>query len=279
MKTISEIKNLTRARNAEHYRLQEALLRAITAEFATKYTISVPYEAYRKAFEGEDAIYLQARAFVDTKELTEKDAERDKLFRFVRLTIQSKTLSFDADEAAAAEKLAHIIKPYGLASSKPDAENTAMVSDLVKKMQSDDYSNYVTKVGLTDAVNALKTANDEFDTIYSRRADEKRVRTVTESLQNARKKVDAAFSDLRDAINAIYTVNALVEKDATKEAEIGAVIDAMNAEILQFTETLSRRGIGKKSSVSTDDAPVMDENDKTESEESSSEDDIPELFM
>lgn len=275
---IPGIKNLARARNAEHYWLQEAILRAVTAEFATKYGISVPFEAYRKAFEGEDAIYMQTREFLDTKELADKDAERDKLFRFMKLTIQSKKLSLVADEIEAAEKLAYVIKPYILASAKPDAENTAMVSDFVKKLQSDDYSHYVATIGLTNAVDALKTANDTFSTIYSRRADEKRVRTVSESLQKVRRKVDAALVELINAINAIYTVNAIVEKNEEKEEEIGAVIDAVNAEILQFAETLSRRGIGRKITVSTDDSPVTDESSESGSEDSGSEEDIPELI-
>lgn len=258
--------------------MQEAILRAVTADFATKYGISVTFEAYRKAFEGEDAIYMQTREFLDTKELADKDAERDKLFRFMKLTIQSKKLSLVADEIEAAEKLAYVIKPYILASAKPDAENTAMVSDFVKKLQSDDYSHYVATIGLTNAVDALKTANDMFSTIYSRRADEKRVRTVSESLQKVRRKVDAALVELINAINAIYTVNAIVEKNEEKEEEIGAVIDAVNAEILQFAETLSRRGIGRKITVSTDDSPVTDESSESGSEDSGSEEDIPELI-
>ena len=278
MKVISEIRNLARARNAEHYWLQEAVLRAVTAEFATKHGISVPFEAYRKAFESEDAIYMQTREFEDTKSLAEKDAERDKLFRFVRLTVQSKKLSLVAEEVTAAEKIEYILKPYGLMSTKPNAENTAMVSDFVKKLQSDDYSQYVATLGLTDAVEALKTVNGMFSSLYSRRADEKRVRIVTESFQNIRRKVDIALADLRTAINAIYTVNALVEKSEEKEAEIGAVIDAMNAEILQFAEMLSRRGVGKKITISDDDEPTTDESDESDSSESSSEDDIPELM-
>ena len=279
MKAISEIKNLTRARNAEHYGLQEAFLRAITAEFSTNYGLAALREAYGKAFENEDSLYLQARGFADTKAIEAKDAERDKLFRFVALSIQSKELSFDDAEAAAAEKLAYVMKPYQGAAAKPYAENTALVSDLVKKLESEDYSTYVETLGLTAAVAALKTANTEFTTIYSRRADEKLVKALADDLKAARGLVDAAFLDLANGINAVFAVAVLIEKDATKEAEVGAVIDAVNAEILQFSETLSRRGVGKKATISTDDtpavddAPVVDEGDSTVSE-----DDVPEVM-
>ena len=257
-KTIPEIKNLTRARNAEHYWLQEALLKNITQEFATKYQLLPLYTAFVKAFEREDVIFLQTRGFIDTKVLAKKDAERDKLFRFIKLTIRSNKLSIDKSEAEAAEKLAFILKPYGMVNEMPDAENTAQVSDLVKKLESDDNKQYVETLGLTKAVAALKTSNIEFDTLYSHRADEKRIRSVTESMEDARKKVDATFLELSKGINAIYAVNALTEKDAEKEEEIGAVIDAMDAAIMQFAETLSRRGVGKKIENAASETPVTD---------------------
>ncbi len=284
MRKLNGISYLYRARNAEHYRLQEALLRAITAEFSTKYQLAALREAYSKAFENEDSIYLQTRSFTDTKALNAKDAERDRLFRLVSLTIQNKELSLDATEAETGATLAYVLKPYKGAASKADAENTAMVSDFVKKLQSDDYSSEVEALGLTAAVAALKTANDEFDVIYSHRANEKRVRALAEKIRKARRKVDVAFAKLADAINALYAANKLVEKDATKEAEIGAVIDAANAEILQFAETLSRRGVGKKSTSATDDAPVTDggttEGDTSEEDTSggSTTGDVPELM-
>lgn len=259
MKSISEIFYLSRARNAEHYGLQEAFLIAITAEFSTKYGLTALREAYSKAFENEDSIYLQTRGFADTKVLDAKDEERDKLFRFVRLSIQSKELSIDAAEAEAASTLAFVMKPYNAAASKPYAENTALVSDFVKKLESEDYNSCVEALGLTAAVAALKTANTEFRTLYSRRADKKHEKALADDLKVARGLVDAAFLDLANGINAVYAVGVLIEKDATKEAEVGAVIDAVNAEILQFTETLSRRGVGKKATISTDDTPVTDD--------------------
>lgn len=273
MKSIPEINYLKSARNAEHYRLQEALLKAVPVDFATKYKLTVLRDTYSSLFEKEDAIYLQTKGFADTKELAGKDAVRDRLFRLVRLTIQSKELSLDEAEAAAATKLAFAMKPYNMAASKPDAENTAMVSDCVKKLQSDEYSPFVQSLGLTDAVVALKTANEEFDAIYSRRADEKRVKTATETLLEIRPQVDVAFLELSKAINALYMVSAVIEKDTEKEAEIGSVIDAVNAEILQFSETLSRRGVGKKTKVAPDDdSPLIPD---TPTDPDQGEDDRP----
>lgn len=258
MKKIPEILYLKSARNAEHYNLQEALLKAVSTSFAAEYKLTELRNSYMSLFEKEDSIYLQNKAFADTKELSDRDAVRDRFFRLVKLTIQSKQLSLIPAEVAAGDKLAFAMKPYSTAASKPDAENTAMVSDFVKKLQSDEYSSYVQTLGLTEVVASLKTANDEFAELYSRRADEKRVRTVTETLLQIRPQVDDAARKLFEAINAIYMVSEMIEKDAAKTAAIGAVIDAINAEIVQFSETLSRRGIGSKAKVNPDDdRPVI----------------------
>lgn len=257
MKKIPEILYLKSARNAEHYNLQEALLKAVSTSFAAEYKLTELRDSYASLFEKEDSIYLQNKAFADTKELSDKDAVRDRFFRLVKLTIQSKQLSLIPAEVAAGDKLAFAMKPYSTAASKPDAENTAMVSDFVKKLQSDEYSSYVQTLGLTEVVASLKMTNDEFAELYSRRADEKRVRTVTETLLQIRPQVDDAARKLFEAINAIYMVSEVIEKDAAKTAAIGAVIDAINAEIVQFSETLSRRGIGSKAKVDPDDKPLI----------------------
>ncbi len=282
-----------RARNAEHYRLQEALLKAITAEFSTKYGISALREAYSNAFEKEDSIYLRGRSYAETKAMKAKDAERINLFRFVKKTIQSKKLSPVEAEVAAAEALTYVVKLYNPTVSKPYAENTAEVSDLVKKLQSSENSSYVETLGLTDAVATLKASNEGFDELYSHRADSKRIKSEKGDLRKARRNVDAALLDLLNAISAVYSVAVLVEKDETKEAEIVAVVNAVNAEIMQFLETLSRRGIGKKATASSststgdittteDDAPVIDEGGTDESTGegggTGGEENVPELM-
>lgn len=255
MKKIPAIAYLQRARNAEHYNLQEALLKAISAQFASKYKLDPLRNAYQTLFEKEDAIFLQTRAFADTKELSEKDAVRDRYLRLFKATLLSKELGLSEEDAEAAKRVSYAFDPYTDAAARPDAENTAMVSDMVKKLQSDTYAADLAKLGLTEIVAALKKANDEFAESYSRRADEKRIRRMNESLLEIRPQVDEAAAKLFEAINALYLVNEAIEKDVEKSAEIGAVINAVNAQIVQFSETLSRRGAGKKVKVQPDDKP------------------------
>lgn len=252
MKKISPITYLKSARNAEHYHLQKSFLTAITSDFATKYSVSGFRDNYSGLFQKEDEAYLQSQAFADTQVIDEKDVVRDQRYKLVDLTVQSGLYSLTPAEVEAAKKLAFAMKPYTGASSKPHAENTAMVDDMVQKLQSADYTSAVQALKLADAITALKTANDDFEQSFSRRADEKLLRNNADNLKAIRPQVDSAFGQLAEAISALYLVNELIEHNATKAAEIGTVIDAVNAQIVQFSETLSRRGAGSKAKIDND---------------------------
>lgn len=259
MKKIGNLVYLNNARNAEHYNLYLQVLNIVTDDFATKYKVSALRNALAVAFANEDEAYLQSQAFENTKEIDEKDAVRDQRLRYINLTVQTKELSMVDAEVNAAKKLAFALAPYSNAASRPFAENTAMVEDLVRKLQSDAYASYVQALGLTESVATLKTANDEFVAVFSLRADEKRLRTVNDNLKKLRPAVDDAARKLFDALNALFLVNELVQKDQEVTTELGGVIDAINAQIVVFAETLSRRGVGKKAKIEPDDKPVVDD--------------------
>lgn len=256
-KKITEIRYLSHARNAEHYHLHEQLVAVIPAEFATKYKIGGFRDNYVGLFAKEDELYLQGLAYADTKVVEAKDAFRDQRTRHVFLKVEDGLLSLVEEEVEAAKKLDFMMAPYRNASSKPFAENSALISDLVKKLQSSEYAPLVEKLGMTAIVAALKTANDDFEAVYSRRADLKLVRETSDKLKAIRRQVNEAFRLLAEAISALYIVAESIEHDAAKAAEVGTVIDAANAQILQFSQTLSRRGVGGKAKLDPETPPDL----------------------
>ena len=118
-KKITNIKYVARARNAEHYHLQEQILAIITEAFATKFNITSVYNSYASAFQKEDEAYLQSVAYADTKQIETKNDERTGGLRYLQLGIQSKQFSPVANEKEAAESLLFMMKPYWNASLKP----------------------------------------------------------------------------------------------------------------------------------------------------------------
>ena len=245
--------NLNNARNAEHYQFHSDVLSIVTVEVATVQKIEGLRSEYAALFDKENTAFIQNRAYESTKEVEAKDRVRDELFLYVKQTVDSNLYCPVATKRAAAEKLSFAMKPYRSANSKAFAENTAQVTNLVADFQSETYAEYVELLGLTDAVDQLKTANNEFNAIYMGRSGEKLVRASTENMKSIRPKVDTAYRSLASAINALYQVNSLVTRSESTEAELGSLIDSVNGLIVQLHQTLSLRGAGSTSDVNTDD--------------------------
>ena len=245
--------NLNNARNAEHYQFHSDVLSIVTVEVATAQKIEGLRSEYAALFDKENTAFIQNRAYESTKEVEAKDRVRDELFLYVKQTVDSNLYCPVATKKAAAEKLSFAMKPYRSANSKAFAENTAQVTNLVADFQSETYAEYVELLGLTDAVEQLKTANNEFNAIYMGRSGEKLVRASTENMKSIRPKVDTAYRSFASAINALYQVNSLVTRSESTEAELGSLIDSVNGLIVQLHQTLSIRGAGSTSDVNTDD--------------------------
>lgn len=245
--------NLNNARNAEHYQFHSDVLSIVTVEVATAQKIEGLRSEYAALFDKENTAFIQNRAYESTKEVEAKDRVRDELFLYIKQTVDSNLYCPVANKKAAAEKLSFAMKPYRSANSKAFAENTAQVTNLVADFQSETYAEYVELLGLTDAVEQLKTANNEFNAIYMGRSGEKLVRASTENMKSIRPKVDTAYRSLASAINALYQVNSLVTRSESTEAELGSLIDSVNGLIVQLHQTLSIRGAGSTSDVNTDD--------------------------
>lgn len=245
--------NLNNARNAEHYQFHSDVLSIVTVEVATAQKIEGLRSEYAALFDKENTAFIQNRAYESTKEVEAKDRVRDELFLYIKQTVDSNLYCPVATKKAAAEKLSFAMKPYRSANSKAFAENTAQVTNLVADFQSETYAEYVELLGLTDAVEQLKTANNEFNAINMGRSGEKLVRASTENMKSIRPKVDTAYRSLASAINALYQVNSLVTRSESTEAELGSLIDGVNGLIVQLHQTLSLRGAGSTSDVNTDD--------------------------
>ena len=245
--------NLNNARNAEHYQFHSDVLSIVTEEVAAAQKIESLRSEYVALFEKENAAFIQNRAYESTKDVEAKDRERDDLFLYIKQTVDSNLYCPVANKKAAAEKLSFAMKPYRSANTKAFAENTAQVTNLVQDLQSEAYAGYVELLGLTEAVAQLQVANNEFNAIYMGRSGEKLVRASNENMKSIRPKVDTAYRSLASAINALYQVNSLITRSATTEAELGGLIDGVNALIIQLHQTLSLRGAGSTADVNTDD--------------------------
>ena len=246
MKQINLKFDLSRARNAEHYQFHSDILRIITLDFASEQGIETLRTPYQELFDTENTCYLRNAKLQDTPEVEAADKTRDNLFLYVSQTITTGLLCPIEATATAAKRLDYHLAPYKDAPRLTYAANTAAVTDFVDKMQQEGIKEDVATLGLTAVITQLGEANKAFNDLYSGRSAEVLARTTSDNMKSIRPKVDDAYKELASAVNALYQVNFLVTKSSDKETSIGAVIDEVNAIILQLQNTLSRAGVGPK---------------------------------
>ena len=99
----------------------------------------------------------------------------------------------------------------------------------------------------------LKAANNDFDALYTARADERYARNVSApDMKVARAAMEAAYADVADIVNALYIQSTVLAPDEETLAEVTAIATTVNALISQYTLVLSRRGVGKTTDDTTD---------------------------
>ena len=241
------------SRNAEHDYLFNKLVEAISKEFATKHNFLAYHQRMTAALADENASYTRATKYVDTDTLVQKDNARDNLFRRLKLHLQSAELDPDADTSAAAARCLEALGSQN-PTTLPYTENTAAVRDIVDKLESDHYAPSVEQVGATQLVADLKAANDDFDALYTARADERYARnTSAPDMKVARAAMEAAYADVADIVNTLYIQSTVLAPDEETLAEVTAIATTVNALISQYTLVLSRRGVGKTTDAATPD--------------------------
>ena len=249
----SQVPYTSKARNAEHDYLFNKLVEAISTEFATKHNFLAYHQRMTAALADENASYTRTTKYVDTDTLVQKDNARDNLFRRLKLHLQSAELDPDADTSAAAARCLEAVGSQN-PTTLPYTENTTAVRDIVDKLESDHYAPSVEKVGAAQLVADLKAANNDFDALYTARADERYARnTSAPDMKVARAAMEAAYADVADIVNALYIQSTVLAPDEETLAEVTAIATTVNALISQYTLVLSRRGVGKMTDAATPD--------------------------
>lgn len=255
MKALSDIKYLRKAWNTEHYLLYVGILKCLTKEFIEKYQLTSFYDDLEKAFEVEDAAFVANKAYEVTGSLNSLETDCDRHYRSFSLSIRSKLLSANPSIQEAAAKINYRLEPYKNSLKKARSDKAANMFDLLKVLMSEECAEYIETLGETEALASFKTAVDKLMQAISVKNVEKLNRKNSDNMKAARPAVDAAFETLATMINSLYLVSTYIEKDNEKSAEIEAVIDAINAQILGYATKLSDRNIGKSKKDSSKPKP------------------------
>ncbi|MDR1938507.1 MAG: DUF6261 family protein [Tannerellaceae bacterium] len=211
---------------------------------------------YSTDFRIEDTLYKQSRKASETKKLKDAHTMRDKLFRLIKLAIDTATLNPDSQMQNAAQHLKDLFEVYKNASQKTYLESTALITNLIQDLEKPENAAYVELLELTASVDALAAQNRAFDLLYNKRSESNYNKKEQGSMSKARIKVDKSYYDLVSAVNAIYQSNELMAKDKDLRDLLADIIDTMNSYIEQIELVYARRNAkykAKKSNGSDED--------------------------
>jgi hypothetical protein len=238
MKQIIQ-QSLLRISNALHYQFHSDVLRVVTAQLAAGLKFGAQRDNYAALFKLEDETFIRNQAYAETKTVEELDLGRDNLSYYIKQTIESYLLYPDPEKKAAAEKLNYVLHPYREAARATYAENTAQINSLLIDFQKPENVTLLTKLGLTEAVQLLQKANDNFNAAYTGRSGAKLTRVESDNMKSIRPKVDEAYQEITATIDALFRINEMIEKDAAKAEVLSKMIDDINAHIIQLKQTMA----------------------------------------
>lgn len=247
--------NLAKGRNAEHFTFHDNVLAAFTEEMAAELKIGPLRANYAALFRKEDQIYKYNSTEELTKVVKETDKVRDDLFSYLKQVVDANLICPAAAKKAAAEKLALVIKPYRDAGYRPYRENTGLIRNLLGDLQPGDRAASLEVLGLTETVELLKKANDDFNAVSTERADDRLVRDTSEKMRQIRPQVDEAYRAVTEAVNSLYSANELVFHDEGQAQTLGRLIAVINREVNEFQRGLAQRGAGKKADIASGGTP------------------------
>ena len=196
---------LTKLDNGRHYEYHNNVYDLLHEVDATK--IGVPVEKitqYKGGIDVEGQINRESQASLDTQRMQKADEARDRLLSYLFGMIRTNRFSPEAAEAAAADELEIVIRPYyGIQKIDVDQESAA-IDGLLIDLREAKNTPFLTTLRLTAILPKLEAANADFRKIYktrtSARADDKEL----PSAKAARAKTDAVFDRIVFILQAAY---------------------------------------------------------------------------
>ena len=239
---------LTKLDNGRHYEYHSHVYDLLHAVDATK--IGVPAEKiteYKASFDVEGEINREAQASLQTQHMQKKDEERDRLLSFLFGSVRAYRYSPEPAEAAAADELEIVIRPYfGIQRIAFDLESAAIAGLLIDLRKAKN-TPHLTTLRLTAVLPKLEALNTEFRQLYAERSSERADDKELPAAKVARAKTDAIFDRITFILQASYYSGAA----PLERPLIASIVKKMNQRMEEAYEKyryslLQKRAADKK---------------------------------
>ena len=239
-------------KNAEHVSFFANV--ALTIDKATSAALGIAeslYKQYKDALLVEQDIVNHSTGSIYTPEMHALDAERDRLYRLIRLKLQAVTLASVGSEIAqyATTVYKYILMKYGLeVATAPYQEESALIRGFILDVKNMFPEDALTTMGIASDLAALEAANDSFADQYNERVTEKSGST-TEATRKARTETEELF----------HLIGLTLEYKANTDpaSDMGVACDGLVAVINELIKDARLRLNMRLGKVINEDLPVL----------------------
>lgn len=252
--------NLSRYWNAEYRTFMNNVLAIVTEEKANTLLVTAKRNALQTQVDAFNQSYIAPSGNPITSELEALDVRRDRAISGLKLLTENYSINhYDESARMAAANLISNILSYGdqIAKQRYQME-TGTIEKIVQDWE-EDLMAEVTTCGLTDWLNELKIANNQFNIKYVQRAQQIAQDTGI-AAGTIRPNIDEAYHQLIASINARAQV-AEDEANTTLTSEYNGVISALNVLIEQYNLAAEGRS---SNSTETETDPIPNNPTPTE---------------
>jgi hypothetical protein len=230
--------------NGEHFRFYDsAIIKTLAPLMTSLPQMSGMYNALKTVFDREDALLKLSQGSILTKDIRFLNGKRSVYYSYLWASVavfRYENLASNIQQAV--ETLEFLRNTYKDLLYANYADMSGMMINFLQDCEKPAYKPSIQLLGLTEIVNKIKAAEEEFDTLYDERAFNKEQIADLGKLVEVRPEVDDAFVTLIDAINFTWTANEMGAKDATLRANLIEAKDHIAAAIHQAELVLARRG-------------------------------------
>ena len=226
---------VSRLMNADHFQFM--------SEFKNLFTIFTPpalkvvklFIAFMKLFEEEDKCIIILKKSEYTGLMNAADLRRDYTFSGLVDLVNAAVKHFNAEVAAAGNRLKILFDTYGNLAAKNDKSETAGINNLVQDLE-DRFAADIALIGATEWVAELKANNEAYETLVRDRYDETGEKPEAK-MKQVRVEIDNAYRNLTTAIESL----ARLTDNPAETNMYNAFVGKLNIIITDYKNLIAQR--------------------------------------
>jgi hypothetical protein len=220
---------LQNLRNPDFLQFLKDLSAIILANDPAALKVTDQYNAVQLVRKTLEQLFMPERSSAITEDIIALDLRRDNAINGIIGLAQSYTYHFDGNTRTAASMLSNYFGTYGAGIARENyTSETAILTNIVTDLHNKpNLSAAIATLQLLDWVTELDTANQAFNQKYLQRTQELAAASA-DTMRAKRSEAANAYYDLRNNLDAYFTITKGAGPFATAINEVNALIDQYN---------------------------------------------------